>query len=100
MIELPECPKGAKRQWNEESPDYRTRLHCGYWNVFINPSGHSCALCVRRRWPESENWKRLVGERVALRGRREASDMTLRLLQRGRISEELALEIGEEYQLP
>ncbi len=44
---LEPCWRGNFRRWNiDRASTYQSQLWCRYWNVFINPSGFSCTICL------------------------------------------------------
>ena len=92
--DIAECWRGDYRDWHIEATRYSAQLYCRFWELFINPSGHTCSLCKAGR---VENWYSTHLEE-ALSGLDNAALITLLEGDR-RLNDEQRLEIAERLNL-
>jgi len=96
---LAPCWHGDFREWRiEEGLSYQNQLYCGYWKEFINPNGHTCALCQKQLWPDIEHWRAHVIPAVqAENGDKAAQETLVNAVASENLTEANALALAEEF---
>jgi len=96
------CWRGEHRDWHtEDGKHYQDQLWCGFWEEFINPSGHSCELCKQHRifnWQSSHLQEALTGL-IAAKGRDYVGALIVKAVEDTKLSGEQALELTDEFNL-
>ena len=96
---LDACWRGDYREWHiEDGTHYQEQLYCRFWEKFVNPSGFSCEVCKGHKmlnWQSSHTLDVLT----ALEDKTAQEQAILVTVKQGLLTEEEAIQLGEELEL-
>jgi len=82
----------------------QNQLWCRYWGprvaprpFFINPNGYTCYLCKMHLRPEIERWRFHVMPAAMKIGQKAAADKLVWGVERGKLTEEEANQLADEF---
>lgn len=91
------CWRGNYRRPQPRGRHYQEQLYCGYWEGYINPSGHTCAECEARRWPEAERMRHHTLPALIERDEQRAREALVEAVHERRLTYDEAAELADEF---
>ena len=100
--DLAPCPRGDYREWHiEDGTCYQNQLYCGFWDMFINPSGFSCECCKNHiilNW-QSSHLREAIPGLIAAQSKSDAGALIVKAVADGELTEKQAQELVDEFDL-